>query len=348
MHNEHPLISIIVPVYNVEKYLEQCIESIINQTYTNLEIILLNDGSKDSSGAICDRYAEKDSRILVVHKNNEGLAQTRNLGIELAKGEYVMFVDSDDWVDNDICQTLMDAIYTYNVESSMCSYMKEYSGESIPKILHNQDTVFDGNKFRLRICGPKNEELKQPENLDCYSTVWGKIYPACAVKKYKFTDLKEIGTAEDMLFNLHIFSDIDSMVYVNKNLYHYRKNVSTSITSVYKAKLQEQWENLYSKMTHIINSEQLGDEFRVSLDNRIALNTLGLGLNCMQGTPKFIELYKRVKKVLTDERRNRALKQLKIKYMPIYWKFFFLFAKWKFTFMLCIMLIMIEKLRGKK
>lgn len=107
--SEKPLISVVVPVYNVAKYLKKSIESIVNQTYTNLEIILVDDGSKDESGEICEDYSLKDSRIIVIHKPNGGLSDARNAGIKQAKGEYITFVDSDDTIDYDMiefCMTL--------------------------------------------------------------------------------------------------------------------------------------------------------------------------------------------------------------------------------------------------
>ena len=95
---QSPLISIIVPVYNVEDYIRPCLDSILAQTYTNFEAILVDDGSKDGSGSVCDEYAEKDSRFIVVHKENGGVSSARNKGLEIAKGEYIAFVDSDDWI----------------------------------------------------------------------------------------------------------------------------------------------------------------------------------------------------------------------------------------------------------
>ena len=108
-----PLISVIIPVYQVVPYLKQCIESIINQTYSNLEIILIDDGSTDESGKICDQYADTDNRINVVHQENKGLSASRNKGIELANGEYLSFIDSDDWVD----QRFIDVMYKISISS---------------------------------------------------------------------------------------------------------------------------------------------------------------------------------------------------------------------------------------
>ena len=148
-----PLISIIVPVYNVEYYLHECLESLVNQTYFNLEIILIDDGSKDASGKICDEYAAKDSRIVVVHQENAGVSQARNCGIEMASGEYIMFVDSDDWVDSDICAVLMDSLSKYKTESSMCTYVREYTNNSLVKNIYDVDKVLDGQIFQRRLCG---------------------------------------------------------------------------------------------------------------------------------------------------------------------------------------------------
>ena len=105
---KNKLVSIVVPIYNVEKYLKRCVNSLLNQTYKNIEIILVDDGSTDSSGAICDQYKPKDNRIVVVHKSNGGLSDARNTGIDMARGEYIAFVDSDDYIHED---------YIYNMYS---------------------------------------------------------------------------------------------------------------------------------------------------------------------------------------------------------------------------------------
>ena len=347
MNNGRPLISIIVPIYNAEKYLKQCVDSLVNQTYTNLEIILVNDGSKDSSKKICDEYAEKDTRITVIHKENEGVSETRNKGIDIANGSYIMFVDSDDWIEPDMCEVLFTSLSTHNVQSAMCSYVREYPGKSLPKILHFENKVFSKEEFRRRLCGPVGEELRSPEGLDFYNAVWGKIYPAMAIKNEKFTDLREIGTSEDMLYNLSVFSNIESLVCVNKALYHYRKSVSSSITSVYKSNLEKQWEKLHSKLLEKIKEDSFGKIFYSALNNRKALDIIGLGLNSIHGDASALEKYKRVRHLLKNKDRRIALKRLKIKHMPIHWKVFFIFAKCRCSVLLFMMLMAMEKMRGK-
>ena len=115
-----PKISVIVPVYNVEKYLRKCIESILNQTFREFELILVDDGSTDSSGKICDEYALKDSRIKVIHKENGGASSARNAGLDVAKGEYIGFVDSDDWIEMDMYGELYRLIKENNTDISVC------------------------------------------------------------------------------------------------------------------------------------------------------------------------------------------------------------------------------------
>lgn len=110
---EQPLISIIVPVYKVEKYLKRCVDSILTQTYQNMEVILVDDGSPDNCGAICDRYKETDNRVVVIHKKNGGLSDARNAAIPLAKGEYISFIDSDDWVSSYYVEHLYEAVGSY-------------------------------------------------------------------------------------------------------------------------------------------------------------------------------------------------------------------------------------------
>ena len=112
----NPLISVIVPIYNVEKYLARCVDSIVNQTYKNLEIILVDDGSPDRCPQMCDDYAEKDSRIKVVHKKNGGLSDARNAGMAVATGEYISFIDSDDWIETSMFELLLNNIFQYDCE----------------------------------------------------------------------------------------------------------------------------------------------------------------------------------------------------------------------------------------
>ena len=133
------LVSIIVPVYNVEKYVEECVQSLLTQSYKKLEIILVDDGSLDKSGEICDNLSLKDNRIKVLHKKNGGLSDARNHGIDVATGKYVMFVDSDDIVDRDIVQDLYSYITAYQDLKLVVSELTHFFDENVPVVLHEKD-----------------------------------------------------------------------------------------------------------------------------------------------------------------------------------------------------------------
>ena len=146
------LISIIVPVYNSEKYLDKCIKSILSQTYKNYELILIDDGSNDNSPKICDKYSKLDKRVIVIHKKNGGVSSARNAGLEIAKGQYISFVDSDDWIEKDMCEILISNAQMYNADISMCGILTENENKEwencflhMPKdrvhIYDNKDTV---------------------------------------------------------------------------------------------------------------------------------------------------------------------------------------------------------------
>ena len=136
--NNTPLISVIVPVYNVEKYLRKCVDSIVNQTYKNLEIILVDDGSPDNCGKICDEFAEMDNRVMVIHKENGGLSSARNAGLDIATGEYITFVDSDDYIENDTYEKVVVAINKF--DSDLIFFREKSVDESGKTIYINGDT----------------------------------------------------------------------------------------------------------------------------------------------------------------------------------------------------------------
>lgn len=168
-------ISIIVPIYNVELYLRRCLDSILNQTYSNLEIILVDDGSTDKSGKICDEYAKNDSRIKVIHKNNGGLSDARNEGLKIARGKYVGFVDSDDWIELDMYECLYDMLQKFDADISICgansvdNKKREFNtGKEIQCIKGYKDiTIFEDSQIMKAHLHFKNE---------INSGVWNKLY----------------------------------------------------------------------------------------------------------------------------------------------------------------------------
>ncbi|MGG4489227.1 glycosyltransferase [Metabacillus idriensis] len=349
-----PKISIIVPIYNVEKYLSRCLDSILFQTFKDFEIIAINDGSTDSSGRILDEYAKKHNEIVVIHKKNNGVSSARNDGLQKAKGTYIGFVDPDDWIDKRMYESLYLTAEQEQADIVMCSYIREFGTHSKEKNFNEVDKskYMDGEiktKILRRLIGPIEKEVSNPEYLDAWGTVWSKLYKSELIiqNKLEFVDLKEIGSNEDTLFNIQAFYHANSFVFLNQPLYHYWRVNETSVTSKYNQKLVQQFGTLYTKMENFLQEKDLSGEFQTALTNRISLNTLGLGLNTISRgnsnsiVKKIIEL----NQVLKSKHLKRSLNQFDMQHCPIVWKTFFFFAKKRIAFGLFLMLTTIEFLR---
>lgn len=222
---KNDLVSIVVPVYNVEKYLKKCIESIISQTYKNLEIILVDDGSTDGSGKICDDYLTKDKRIKVIHKQNGGLSDARNVGIGVATGKYITFIDSDDYVENDYIEYLYNLIINNKCDMSICSLK-----------LHSKNKFID-NAINYNTCIFTNKECLK--NMLCEN---GFNVSACA-KMYKTKLFENIDfpygkLCEDNGTTYKLILKCDKIAYGNESKYIYEmRNNSIMHTSFSSKKL---------------------------------------------------------------------------------------------------------------
>lgn len=209
-------ISVIVPVYNVENYLDKCIESIVNQTYKNLQIILVDDGSTDTSPKKCDEWAKKDERIKIVHKKNGGLSSARNAGIDISQGEFLTFVDSDDWIENNFIEELHKAIVVNNADISICGFKK--IEDSTCKILYeesccNKDIVIENGL-----------DLLFTQKNVTYVVAWNKMYRKGIFNKLRYKEGK-LHEDEFIIYDVYNLAK-NGVALVNKNLYNYlqRKN----------------------------------------------------------------------------------------------------------------------------
>lgn len=207
------LISIVVPVYNVEKYLTRCIESICKQSYKFIEIILVDDGSSDSSGELCDKYKKQDNRITVIHKSNGGLSDARNAGIDVAKGEYISFIDSDDYIDPYMIEKLYESIKRTDSDISICNF--KYVNEDGIEI-NNKGKYFNENKV---IFGSENIEKNLIFNNSVHWVVaWNKLY-----RRRIFDDLRyKTGIIHEDEFIVHyIYGKAKKVVCITDELYFY-------------------------------------------------------------------------------------------------------------------------------
>ena len=331
----YPLVSIIVPVYNAEKYLAQCLDSLVAQNYESIEVICVNDGSTDESLNIIKSYQAQDERIYCIDKLNQGVSAARNDALQAANGQLMMFVDADDWIESETVATAVNTLLETDSDVVMWPYVSEKQGRSDAKSIFPEDIVFQAsevpNKLQRRFIGLLNEELEHPELADSLCTVWGKLYRAEIIRDILFIDLKEIGTYEDGFFNLEAFGKVKKATYINQPMYHYRRTNVSSQTSVYREKLFSQWMYLFDLMQDYIDRNHLNEDYQEALRNRIALSIVGLGLNISSSGMSKKEKIKTVSRILNNRKYREAYEQLKLKWFPIHWKFYYFCAKHKLS-----------------
>ena len=238
MSQEKALISIIIPVYKVEKYLEKCIQSVINQTYENLQIILVDDGSPDNCGKICDEYAKKDHRIEVIHKSNGGLSDARNKGLEIAKGEYIGFVDSDDYIEADMYEVLYNLLKQYNADVSICNFYTVSQGKIAIKNADNGINEYN----RIEIL----KEILLDRNIQSYA--WNKLY-----KKELFDEIKyPIGKKyEDIGTTFYLLEKCNKVVVTGKSEYYYINRQDSIVNNVTESTITDYIELIMQRYDYI-------------------------------------------------------------------------------------------------
>lgn len=214
-------LSVIIPIYKVEKYLCRCIDSILQQTYSNLEIILVDDGSPDNCGTICDAYAEKDSRVKVLHKKNAGVSAARNSGIEMASGEYIAFIDSDDYIASNMFGEMVDLLEKNNLDIISCDAFIAKGDKIIGE-------AGDGKLFIF-----EKQEIVEKSLNDCDNNAWGKIYKRQAIGDVRFPEGRLFeDTATAYLF----FNNCNRAGHVNKAYYYYYRNPNSITQTAFNTK----------------------------------------------------------------------------------------------------------------
>lgn len=242
----YPKISVIVPCYGVDKYLDRCMDSLLNQTLQDIEIILVDDGSPDRVPQMCDQYATKDSRIKVIHKENGGLGYARNSGLDLATGEYVAFVDSDDYVDTNMYHLLYDKAINNDADAVFCGFkMEGMRGNWRDSKEVDTISVFKGPSLTNFMLDMVASAPKEPNERKYYMSVWHAIYRREIINKYdiKFISEREVAS-EDIPFQVDFILNASKIIYIPYNLYYYCLN-SNSLTATYKSEKYDRFKSLY-------------------------------------------------------------------------------------------------------
>ena len=307
-----PLISIIVPVYKVEKYLEKCVKSILNQTFADFELILVDDGSPDQCGKMCDEYAKMDDRVKVIHKENGGLSDARNAGINLASGKYISFVDSDDYISNDMYELLYDLITTYDADISICDYHRISEEDWCQRIIsetHENEIHCFNQETALK-------ELLLERKIDNHA--WGKLYKRQLFENVQFPkgiNYEDIGTT------YLLFSKSNKIVYSNLKKYYYliRKG---NITGTKNESNIRDYMNMTSKRYKFIYKNF--PELQIYNTTRLSINLINVHLwSALNGLDKFYKETKNEYLALKKVTRKNKLKIMR--YMNYKQKLHFIF-----------------------
>lgn len=232
------LVSVIIPIYNIELFVEKCIQSVIKQTYKNIEIILVNDGSIDKSKDICDTYASIDNRIKVIHKTNGGLISARKAGLKQANGDYILYVDGDDWIEPNFITYYLKAAIKYNADVVISSHMENLAGRV--EILSNTITPGFYNKEDLiSKVYPKMLYNGKFSQFGIFSYVWGKLYRKEILIQNQLNVNEKIFIGEDAACLYPTLIDANSLVILDKPFYHYRQRVDSLIKTQKKNEINK-------------------------------------------------------------------------------------------------------------
>lgn len=302
------LISIIVPIYNVEKYLERCLSSLVNQTYKNIEIILVDDGSLDNSSFLCDDWAKKDKRICVIHKDNGGLSDARNAGLDIAKGAYVLFVDSDDFVDLDMCEKL--SIYIHNnVDIVSFGFKRVYDDHEDPFV-----DLFDVKKFNNLEAFASYIQRKDFTHMVCDKMFSLKLFDELRFCKNRL--------AEDLAICFKLFGRAENVISIKRTFYNYYIR-SDSIMGVGSEKLCCDVYKGECEAYEYGNKNY--PQFKQMNDTRFINQSMKIYL-------KLIKLHKRSEDDELVQKILKSINQLNIKTLPFKTKMFYSIFKVNKTF----------------
>ena len=298
-------ISVIVPVYNCEKYLSDCLDSLLAQTYQDFEVILIDDGSRDGSGGICDSYARKDSRIRVVHQENGGVSRARNRGLELATGDAVSFIDSDDTLEPDMYELLVNTMQEHEADIAHCGY-QHIVGDEV-RLVHDTKRVIPQTTW---------------EALDCFVSgrlfgggLWNKLFASKLIAGLKFREDLKIN--EDILFNFQAFRKAEKTVFADFALYHYIAHFGTS--AVFRTPDEKKIQDACA-VARYIYEELVGSELNDVAAERYIRTLSGYYKYCAENQPsRCRQIAAEIKTVAAGTKRlgrNMTITVLLIRYCP--------------------------------
>lgn len=243
MNNLNPTISIIVPVYNTALYLPKCLDSIAAQTFTDFEVLMIDDGSTDGSGEICDRYSQSDSRFIAIHQSNQGVSASRNNGLKQARGSYISFIDSDDYVHPQMLELLYMTVRQGDYDFSMVRYLSVNIDQEIEieRIIEPHFRELSREEILCKLFGKSGEDVQ-------YMICCNKLYDKCLLENIYFSAFK---VSEDLLFNVEVFSKVRQAIEVDSKLYYYTQRKTSASHSVSEKQIIDRINASYTCLRYI-------------------------------------------------------------------------------------------------
>lgn len=312
-----PKVSIIVPVYNAEKYLQECVNSILNQTLSDLELILVDDGSTDSSPALCDKCAAQDERVKVIHQTNAGAAVARNNGIKVAQGEYIAFVDSDDWIDTDMYERMLDAAAANDCDLVICDCLKEFdSGSQL--YTHELPAGFYDRERMYSVYFPQllmTDTMEYPVTISNYLL----LIRHDVITANHITYPEGMRFSEDLLFGSEVGYFSQSLTYLKEYApYHYRQNPDSVTHTAYKDKWPLLCE-LWCRINESFEKKQDYDFTQQIQRCMLFFVYMAMGQRLSAGL-SVSELFCQARDVLDDPLTHETLEAIDIGQLQISWK----------------------------
>lgn len=301
------LISIIVPVYNVEKYLRRCLDSLINQTHKNIEIILVNDGSKDNSLQIMKEYQRNDSRIIIIDKVNEGVSVARNTGINAASGKYIGFVDPDDWIELNMYENMFKTIEKYDCSIAFCNFTKDRKIKSTVKKLKIKKNVLGKLDIINELIGNMIGINDFPKYHYIMGCVWRCLYKNEFIKKNNLHFKPNITVMEDLLFTIESLIYCDKVCIDRGIYYHYMINKSSTLHK-YNKKMWVDLVKVHNMLESLLREADLADIMQNRLDSRyIAMAACAVNNEIKKNDTNFTNKIRAAKYILKDEKLKEVL-----------------------------------------
>lgn len=346
-------VSIVVPIYNAQEYLTQCVESLTGQDYENIEILLIDDGSTDNSSEICDNLQAECNKIRTIHKENGGAASARNLGVKEATGDYIMFIDADDWLELNAVSVIASHMDKHQLDVIRFNYVREYGDKSLEKKnTFLQERVYEEEEcgqICRQVLGLVGEELSHPENMNFLASVCFSAYRRQLIIEsgVEFVSLREIGSFEDGLFNFELFFYVKKYEFVDMPFYHYRKTDNQSASIKYRNNYLGQKLVLIEKIESVIEGHHRKEELQEALSSRAIYDTMELCFNALRKEKGFWEKRKEIRGILKNPQLKQIRKGFKLKRLPLKWKLYFFFMKHGWILPTYMMTAIVLKLKNK-